>query len=190
MKKGLILINAYAQSASADRVIERYKEEFCKLGVTIDVVRNNNATYYIGGSGVATSLNTQYDFALFFDKDKHLSYLCEQSGIPMFNSAQSIEYCDDKMMTYIKLLCSDITMPITISSPLCYSTGDGTKFLNKVTEILTYPIVVKENYGSFGMQVYLAKTRAELENLYARLINKPHLYQQFIASSSGMDTRM
>ncbi|MEG1706488.1 MAG: RimK family alpha-L-glutamate ligase, partial [Clostridia bacterium] len=45
-------------------------------------------------------------------------------------------------------------------------------------------------YGSFGMQVYLAKTRAELENLYARLINKPHLYQQFIASSSGMDTRM
>lgn len=51
-------------------------------------------------------------------------------------------------------------------------------------------MVVKEAYGSFGAQVYLAKNRSELDALRNRLKYMPHLYQRYVKNSSGEDIRI
>jgi len=51
-------------------------------------------------------------------------------------------------------------------------------------------MVVKECFGSFGMQVYLAHDRKELEELTIKLGGVPFLYQKFHEASSGRDVRL
>ncbi len=43
--------------------------------------------------------NAKADFVLFWDKDINLAKRLEKSGLPVFNSADSIAKCDDKALT-------------------------------------------------------------------------------------------
>ncbi len=81
-------------------------------------------------------------------------------------------------------------MPATVSSTLCYTDNGNRDYLNKVIELVGLPMIIKENYGSLGKQVYLAKTKERLIELENRLIHVPHLYQEFISSSVGKDYRI
>jgi len=81
-------------------------------------------------------------------------------------------------------------MPKTISGPLNYSLNSSPDFVKEVERLLPYPLVAKENYGSLGAKVYLLKSHNELidfENVHRFA---PRLYQEFIASSQGMDYRI
>jgi glutathione synthase/RimK-type ligase-like ATP-grasp enzyme len=46
----------------------------------------------------------------------------------LFNSADAIEACDDKMLTYMKLLHFHIAMPKTVPGPLHYGVNDSSRF--------------------------------------------------------------
>lgn len=188
--KGLILLNAYNYSDTMVYQTSRIKEEFNKLGVEIDIKQNNIIPAYIGSNGDVLTSIKKYDFVIFWDKDKHLSYLIEKSGVRLFNNAKSIEICDDKMLTHIELANSGIKMPKTISSPVCYVEKEDDTFFNNMVKEFSFPIVAKHVYGSMGTGVFLIENIKELKRFYLENRYIPHLYQEFIKSSFGFDIRI
>lgn len=132
------------------------------------------------------------DFILFWDKDVKLAYYLEQIGFPVFNSSRAIEICDDKALTHLTLMNYDIPMPDTILAPKTFDNIGYTNydFLNNIADKLGFPMVVKECFGSFGQQVYLAHDFEELNELVVRIGTKPMLFQQLIKTSLGRDIRL
>ena len=51
-------------------------------------------------------------------------------------------------------------------------------------------MIVKENYGSLGKQVYFAENYEQLLEIENKLIRVPHIFQEFISSSKGKDYRI
>ena len=156
-------------------------EEFCKeRGVA-------------GNSSAADKDEKRSDFVLFWDKDVRLAALLEAAGLRLFNSAESIAACDDKAMTYIRLKKAGIRMPDTWIAPKTFAKEgyyDELDFFEHAGRHLTYPLVVKECFGSFGAQVYLAHSYEEVKELLGRLKNRPFLLQKYVASSKGRDIRI
>lgn len=182
MKKGIILINAYTQSENELYQPQRLREEFEKLGVRIRIVRN--------GFFAERFLPEEADFCVYLDKDKYCARLLEEK-IRLFNRAEAIETCDDKMLTLIALR-GVAPMPNTISGPLCYTPEEPIKrdMIDYAEAQFGFPMVVKECYGSLGKGVYMANTRQELEGIAERVKCKPHLFQQCISESFGRDLRV
>ena len=141
---------------------------------------------------IVSSEYEQPDFVIFWDKDICLARQLEQMGFKLFNRAKAISACDDKILTHQILANHNIPMPKTITSPLVFQgcKVDESLFIDKIEQVLSYPMVVKEAFGSFGAQVYMAKNREELLALRKRLITVPHLYQEYIKSSHGRDVRL
>ncbi len=131
-------------------------------------------------------------FVLFWDKDIRLARLLEKLGLRLFNCADSIEICDDKARTYLELLDQKIHMPKTIIAPKTFRMEGYPDygFLPQTEQQLGYPMVIKECYGSFGQQVWLAKDRRELLECLGIIKNRPFLFQEYIASSKGQDLRI
>ena len=179
MKRAFILINAYSRHAGELHRAERLKAALQALGVEMEIVRNS-----------PEALKKTGDFCVFLDKDRYAARSLEKR-MRLFNCADAIEICDDKMLTHLALE-GVVPMPKTIPSLLCYTPGCPPSgiLLKTVEKELGYPIVVKESFGSLGREVYLASNRAELEKLATELTFKPHLYQEFIAESAGRDLRV
>lgn len=189
MKKGLIITNAFYINENTKHQVERLKAEFRLLDVEIEVVSNFELPVYIEDDVI--SVLPKSDFIIYLDKDKHIARMLEKVGHKLFNSATSIELCDDKMLTLITLANNNIKIPKTISSPLLYpSVEDEKDFINKISDSLTFPIVVKECHGSLGRQVYKADNIEELKTLREKLKHVPHLYQELIQNSFGRDVRV
>lgn len=132
------------------------------------------------------------DFVLFWDKDVRLASHMERIGFRLFNSSSAIAACDDKGMTHQLLSGHGISMPDTLIAPFFYQgfapEPDGFTALSEAE--LGYPVVVKESFGSFGVQVHLAKNRKELDALHGQMRFVPHLCQRFISASFGRDVRL
>lgn len=131
-------------------------------------------------------------FVLFWDKDIRLAQYLENLGLRLFNSAKSIEICDNKAMTHIALNQKNIKMPKTIIAPMTYQNIGYTNydFIDKIQQQISFPMVVKECYGSFGQQVYLARNPWELRDFIKMIAAKPFVVQEFIKSSFARDLRL
>lgn len=132
------------------------------------------------------------DFVLFLDKDIRLAKHLERKGYRLFNTADAIETCDDKMATFQVLANHQLRMPKTLVSPMMYE-GIGAPddhFIDFIEAEFSYPLIVKEIYSSFGAGVYLVKNREQLEQKRKELLYTPHLYQEFIQTSNGKDCRL
>ena len=189
MIKGLIVTNGYALADGIKHQVKRLLEEFSKRNIEVDVKKNNELLAFIEEGNIKSHL-LDYSFVLYLDKDRYVADMLERSGFRLFNSMNSIVKCDDKMLTHICLSNSGVKMPTTISSTLCYHDNGNRDYLNDVEKKIGYPLIVKENYGSLGKQVYLIKNRVELEQVENQLIHVPHLFQEFISSSKGKDYRV
>ncbi len=132
------------------------------------------------------------DFVLFWDKDIRLASLIEKCGLRVFNSSLAIDCCDDKSLTYISLLGSGIKMPETVLCPkLFFKTDiDMLEFCDSLIKKLSLPIVIKECYGSFGAQVYLADSREQLLEIIDEKSPSPMIFQRFIDCGGGRDIRI
>ncbi len=130
------------------------------------------------------------DFVLFWDKDVRLARAIERTGIPVYNSARAIELCDDKRLTHEMLAAAGISMPRTVMGPLVFGPCDFVPFARGVETLFSYPVVVKEAFGSFGAQVYLAKSREELVALCGSIAPRPFLVSEFVKESAGRDLRL
>ena len=191
MQKGIIVVNAWSDSADYLYQAYRLREEFALRGADVAVVKNYCGMAGIAGSG-KIDLREAVGFAVFLDKDKYAMRLLERAGVRLFNSARAIEVCDDKMLTHIALAEEGIPMPAVLPAPLCYTpeAAVGAAYCKNVIAVLGLPVVVKESYGSLGKQVYLASSEEELRALAQKLRFTPHFYQQFIAESRGKDLRV
>lgn len=188
--KCLIVINSYLNLESQEFQNKRFIEEFKKENVEVDVLKTSTLIAYTKDKTIY-NLKDKYDFCLFLDKDKYVCRLLENLGIRVFNNSKAIENSDDKMLTHIELAKSNIKMPITIPGLLCMNESElDLEYIDKVIDLLKFPIVVKECYGSLGKNVYLANNREELIHLAKKVMNKEHLFQQFISSSFGKDIRV
>ena len=189
MKRVLIIVNGYGLAEGIKHQVERLKEEFSKRGVETEIIKNTQVFAYIFEGNTKISL-PKFDFVLYLDKDRYVAGLLEKAGYKLYNSIDSIIKCDDKMLTHICLSNEGIKMPTSISSTLCYTDNGNRDYLKPVIEKIGLPMIVKENYGSLGKQVYLANNYDELLEIENKLIHVPHIFQEFISCSKGKDFRI
>lgn len=132
------------------------------------------------------------DFAIFWDKDVYLARQLEQQGLRLFNSAFAVEACDNKALTALHLAANHVPAPATVLSPKTFEAMGYCKldFLDEAEKALGYPMVIKEAYGSFGQQVYLADSRKAAEEIIRSMGYKDFVMQKFIKSSMGRDVRV
>ena len=190
--KGLVVINAYPNGGKFIRQGERIAAALHAQGIPTDVKKNGEISAQITTKGEICTFAKEYDFAVYLDKDKYLGYMLEKAGLRLFNRAEAIETCDDKMRTYLALADKNVPIIESIPAPLCYTKGAKVSegFLLGVEKTLGYPLVVKKSYGSFGAGVVLVHGRAELQKTAQEFLYEPHLFQRYIANSSGRDVRV
>lgn len=171
--------------------IERFKEEFSKQGIKLEVFLNDGTLANIVDSEIKINL-PKCDFIIYLDKDIYLARLLEKAGYRLFNKADFIKLCDDKVLTFIACANKGIRMPKTFAGPLMYRdlTEENFAFLKRVEKELGYPMVVKKVYGSLGEGVYLVNSYDELKKLYSEIFRNPILFQEYIPSSKGKSLRI
>ena len=171
--------------------IIRFKEEFSKLGISLDVLKNDGTLAEIKDNNVYLNI-PECDFIIYLDKDAYLARLLEKAGKRIFNKAEFIKMCDDKMLTFIRCANEGIKMPDTFAGPLVYTSIEKPhlEFLDTIIDKLGFPMVVKKVYGSLGEGVFLIQDRNELMSLYEEICHNPLIFQRYVASSKGRSIRV
>lgn len=209
--RGLVITNAFLRT---DKFIEHYEwlqRAAEKQNISLDLCENAQLLAVYGYKDEIL-LNARekrlrdYSFIIFWDKDirlgNRLQDFCHSRNIPVFNTPEGIAACDDKSETYRMLqncmFCNTdgikerFSLIPTIVAPMTY-TGvhyENVEFADNVIEKLCLPLVIKECFGSFGQQVYLAQDREEVFYYTSKLAGTPFLYQKYIAKSHGVDVRL
>ncbi|MCH5268427.1 MAG: RimK family alpha-L-glutamate ligase [Lachnospiraceae bacterium] len=209
--RGVVITNSFLRT---DKFVEHYEwlqEAAKRRHVTLDLWENAWLLLTYGNceevlmNGWENRLK-DYSFIIFWDKDirlgNRLQDFCHSHNIPIFNTPRSIAACDDKSETYRVLqnsrMCFDNgkgeAFPLipTIVAPMTYTGIDygETEFAEHVIQRLSLPLVVKECFGSFGQQVYLAHDRDEVLSYTRKLAGRPFMYQKYIVKSHGVDVRL
>lgn len=189
--KGILLNNAYFDSKEYLYQADRLAEELNLRGVETQVLANDGFFARIEGGEIVSDFDG-VDFCVCWDKDKYVLRLLEKKGMRIFNSRSAIEKCDDKMLTFIELADNQIPMPDTLPGLLCYRPDERIKpsAADRIEQVLGYPLVAKQSFGSQGKEVYLVSDRAELLSVMEKLKCVPHLFQKFVAESKGCDVRI
>ena len=173
---GFLVVNAYLGGKKFDTLHKHLIDTAESMDISLKIKNNEEMLF----------CTDTPDFVLFWDKDINLAKALENRGIPVFNSARSIELCDDKAKTYLALE-GKVKQPKTIIAPLSFFGADYSRFAEKAAEKLGFPLVLKECFGSFGEQVFLCNT---IEDIMSHINGKPFLLQEFIAQSNGEDKRL
>lgn len=208
MFHGALITNAFLRTDKFTEHYEWLKKAAEKYKMTLSLFENTDLFYPVGQEDAASEriaeIVSQNDFVIYWDKDilqgKILDCLCRERGIRIFNPISAIGICDNKFETYQKLwewnrsAPSDRQIPLipTVAAPMTYENIGYTKqdFVLKIIQRLKLPLVIKECYGSFGMQVYLARTEEEVYDYTKRLEGTPFLYQKYLENSHGRDVRL
>lgn len=186
--KGLLVVNEFLMTEKFRELYDMFFKAASQQGICLEQRTNAQLLPVLGEK----EEEIEASFVLFWDKDIRLAKALENRGLFVANSARAIEICDDKSLTHLFLERAKIPMPRTILAPMTYSNIGYTSldFLELAAQKLGFPMVVKECFGSFGWQVYLANNKEELLKLVRELAGKPFLMQEFIKSSFGKDIRL
>ena len=96
-------------------------------------------------------------------------------------------------LTAINLSKAGVKIPKTVIAPQTFD-GVGYNSLDfalKAADILGYPLVIKEVFGSFGAQVYLAQNKESLFDIIAHIGYKDFIMQEFTGRKNvGRDVRI
>lgn len=168
-----------------------YIEAGKRLGIIVDLVANDEIISVVEQGSRELLCNHVYpDFVLFLDKDIYLAEQLEALGVPIFNNPKAIHLCDDKGKTMCTLSDYDISVPKTIMAPLNFTSEVSKTYLNIVAQALGVPCIIKESFGSFGEQVYLANTLDEMQNICKSIGSRSYIFQENVATSYGRDVRV
>lgn len=189
MPKGLLVVNAFLRTSKFDELYRILSDSAAKEALELDVMTNAELVCALEDPNFDVCV---YAFVVFWDKDVLLAQRLEQLGLRLFNSARSIALCDDKAQTWLALQAAGIPMPHTIPLPKTFpAVGYPTlDFAAKLAHELTYPVVLKECYGSFGQQVYLCRDENALREQIAAHADTPLLMQKAVMESYGRDVRI
>ena len=185
--KAWLIVNTFMANEKFENLYQLLSDAFKKHGVSLEIKRAEDISLE-----VSKQIENKPDFAIFWDKDIYLAKRLEQNGIRLFNSAKAIELCDNKILMYQELAKNRIRIPRTLVAPKTFEGLGYTDlaFLDGVSKEIGWPMVIKETYGSFGEQVYLANNKEEATQIIERIGYKDFLMQEFVASSQGKDIRI
>lgn len=127
---------------------------------------------------------------LFWDKDVLLAQTLEEQGARLYNNSVCIARCDNKAVCYRELVKHGVPIVKTVLPPKVYYTARDEEIYKKIGAMLGYPLVVKENYGSFGTGVYRAESEPQMLDLVRKLGNTEYLFQEYLAAACGEDIRV
>ncbi len=194
---GFVLYNGFWNKTAVPDTVSRLCEAGAAQGFLLKPRKNTSfAAEWSGMGAVVHGLNAEDiapgDVVFCFDKDVRLLRAMEAAGARVFNSAEAVSLCDDKSATHSVLAGKGIPMPKTLVAPMTYVeyTAAGDEFLEFGSARLSFPLVVKECFGSLGEQVYLVKNEQELKARAALMRHRPFLLQEYIAESAGTDKRL
>ncbi|MFA5449903.1 MAG: RimK family alpha-L-glutamate ligase [Clostridia bacterium] len=180
--KGLLVVNSFIKTTAFDELYSSLERAFFERNVALTIKGNAEVLAHIGFDA---GTREKYDFVLFWDKDILLAYHLENLGCTLYNSAAAIENADDKGRTAIILNKAKIPMPPTILTPLTYPAvgyGDD-NFINTVIRTLGFPLILKKNKGSFGLDVYLIASRQELIGKLKEFAGENMLFQEYLSGA-------
>lgn len=186
--KGWLVVNSFLHTNKFEEIYGFLKSASARRGISLDIVRSSDILCDVEDNFSAFS---KPDFVLFWDKDIMLAKRLEMAGLKLFNSASAVEICDNKALTAIAL-SGKVRTPRTVIAPKTFEGVNycDKKFVSDAVQILGLPIVIKEVFGSFGAQVYLAEDLSEAECIADKIGYKDFIMQQFISSSRGKDIRV
>ena len=190
MLHGLMVVNAFLKTNKFDDIYHTLRSAAEKENIRLEVLTNAEVVSQICCGSFSVN---DFDFCLFWDKDVQLAQQLEQDGLRLFNCASAIRKCDDKALTWLSLRKNpEITLPETVLAPKTFSNigYPNVDFLEAIAERFGFPVIVKECFGSFGQQVYLANDMEELESLTKKLQGVPILFQKPVLESMGRDVRI
>lgn len=184
---GALVVNNFLATEKFRDIYARLERSFSYRRVSLSLYTNSSLCHVHGED---IPFCERPDFVLFWDKDISLARAIEDKGILCVNSADAIEKCDDKAKMHIAL--GNIPCPKTIIAPMTFPNIGFTDidFLKDVAEKLGFPIVIKEVYGSFGAQVYLARNFDELFRITTEHQSVPLIFQELVKESFGRDIRI
>ena len=185
--KGLLVVNNFVESYKFRELYDLLSNSASKVGVELSFARTGDIPHNIDSVRRIDS-----DFILFWDKDVLLAEMFEICGFRVFNSASSIYWCDNKAYTGMKLQQNGIRIPKTFIAPITFENVgyNDLQFAYSIAQEIGYPLIIKETYGSFGAQVYLAHNEIELNQIVKKIGYKGFLLQEYVESSSGRDIRI
>lgn len=167
--RGLLVTNAFLKNGKFVEHYEWLREAARQQEIRLDLC-DNAMLHAIYGMESDEAKLASYSFIIFWDKDirlaKWMERYCQKRGIPIFNTPEAVAACDDKSETFRLLteaseeafsLIPSVVAPLTFAA-VGYTDVD---FLSSIEKQIGYPMVIKECFGSFGWQVYLAKDREE-----------------------------
>ena len=184
-----LVVNGFIGSEKFREIYTFLSKAAEKRGIYLDIKTNDILASVPIGERICKDEHP--DFVLFWDKDIRLAKRLESEGLRLFNTASAIEICDNKILT-AESLAGYVRIPKTIISPLTFE-GIGYKsldFVENATRVVGLPMIIKEAYGSFGAQVYLASTLEDAKGIVTSLGHKPFIMQEFVSESSGRDMRV
>lgn len=185
---GWLIVNSFIHSAKFSELYRMFRASAEKNGVEIEIKKSSSVLHCTGAFPEEAG---RPDFVIFWDKDIYLARELEMAGLRVFNSSRSIELCDNKIKTALSL-SGKVPCPETIAAPKTFE-GVGyndLSFLERAGALLHYPMIIKEAYGSFGQQVYLAKNEEDAVAIVKKIGHKDFLMQKYIANSHGRDVRI
>ncbi|MBP0966838.1 MAG: RimK family alpha-L-glutamate ligase [Oscillospiraceae bacterium] len=184
---GWLIVNSYYNPAKFNSLYRVLEESAEKAGLHFSRWTSEARPTVVGSQ----AREPKPSFVLFWDKDIQLAKAMELSGLRLFNSAESIALADDKMETALKLAAAGLPIPDTIPAPTCFpGCRRNPASAENAARILGWPLVIKENKGSFGAQVYLANNKDEAAKILQHIGEHDCLFQKFIRDSSGRDLRV
>ncbi len=184
---GWLIVNSYYNPAKFNSLYRVLEESAEKAGLHFSRWTSEARPTVVGSK----AREPKPSFVLFWDKDIQLAKAMELSGLRLFNSAESIALADDKMETAFKLAAAGLPIPDTIPAPTCFpGCRRNPASAENAARLLGWPLVIKENKGSFGAQVYLANNKDEAAKILQHIGEHDCLFQKFIRDSSGRDLRV
>lgn len=194
-KRGLILIYPGFQNEAKLYQYNRIIEEFEKLGIMIDKLKVDEIINSVENGNSNLQVD-KYDFCIQLVKDKYINALLEKANIRSFNTYESIENCDDKMMAYTLLSGNNIKMPSTICGNIntgvekIEDTTLNNKFKDYIEKSLGYPLITKKSNSKGGRDIYKIDNRESLDEICDKLNGSQYLFQQYISENIGKDIRV
>ena len=185
--RGWLIVNSFMNTDKFLSLYEMLSTAFKKHNVTLDIKKASDISLEVGAN-----ITNKPDFAIFWDKDIYLAERLEKSGVKLFNNKRAVLLCDNKILMYQALKENGVKIPRTFIAPKTFEglNYSNRLFLKEVIDELGFPIVVKEAYGSFGEQVYLANDEKSLNKIIDSIGYKDFLLQEYITSSKGKDVRI
>ena len=190
MRKGWIVYNGFNNSSKFLDHVSWFIESFKELDIELLPIKNSEVEIVLDDT--ITAYFSRPDFVLFWDKDTLLAKTLEALNIPLFNSSEGIDICDNKYLTHIELSKNNIPTPKTIVGPKTFPKNgyNDFSFVDRAIKNLGLPLIIKECFGSFGFAVYLLDSKEKCIEKIVEIGTKPFIFQEYIKESSGKDIRL